>query len=1178
MGVVVRTEERSGRLLRAVEGWAGALTAVLGAIILLGWMFDVPALKSVLPGTTAMKANTAFCFILSGAAFWVASGEPGLGKAKLVGIACATLVLFTCGLTLVEYLTGWTLGLDEALVKDAAASAASYPGRMAPNTAVAFLLLNAALLLLVAPPSRGRLTGASLLGVLTALLGLFAVTGYVGNVGIGYGWSDLTTMALLTGMVFIVLGTAAFGMAWNRAGLRLAIGGRRVAEFAVGLAVFVAMGVASYKSARRFAETADWVRHTVEVLAKLQEVHSDVAKSQIAVRGFVITGHEEFLAHYQEGLTRLEEDERALRRLTTGDPIQEARLATLEDLIRRRQAFSAQTVDVYRRQGREAAATLISTGQGQELLNGIASLVEAMERTEWDLLAQREVTNRAITARTFLILPVGTFIGISVLVAVLFALNSEATERLQAEAASRDAAAVVESTGDAVITKTLGGIITSWNPGAQRIFGYTAQEAIGHPVLMVIPPERVSEEEEILGRIARCERVEHFETVRVGKDGRPLDVSVTVSPIKDTSGRVVGASKILHDITERKAAAEALQRLGTRLTTTLENMNAAFFTLDREWRFTYLNKESERLLRRARVELLGQRIWDEFKEAIGGPFYRQYHLAIAEDRPVAIEEFYAPLGMWLEVSAYPSSDGLAVYFRDVTERKQAAERLRESEERFSAAFRSSPAAIAIGRVEDRVSLDVNDSFLRLFECTRDEVIGHTLVGLGLFEEESTAPFRQQLADTGSLDNAEVAARTRHGRPLTISFSARVIHLGGEACSVATLVDITARRQAEAQRDELGRQRQLALGAARLGWWHYDPATRISSWDERYKEIFGVSESQRPNEEILARLHPDDLPHVWAAVEAALDPDQPRSYSAEYRVNHPDGSVHWVEAHGVASFEGEGEERRATSLVGTVQDITERKLAEGRLRQLHLELEQRVIERTEQLEAANREMEAFSYSVSHDLRAPLRTVDGFSQALLEDFGPQLPEEGQRQVRTIREGAQRMGTLIDDLLAFSRLGRQSLAKPAVVDMDGLVRESLEELLPERQGRHLEIRAAPLPPGLGDRALLKQVWANLLSNAIKYTRKRDRAVVEIGSESANGETVYFVRDNGTGFDMRYAHKLFGVFQRLHRAEDFEGTGVGLAIVQRVVQRHGGRVWAESTVDRGATFHFSLPKGAAA
>ena len=251
---------------------------------------------------------------------------------------------------------------------------------------------------------------------------------------------------------------------------------------------------------------------------------------------------------------------------------------------------------------------------------------------------------------------------------------------------------------------------------------------------------------------------------------------------------------------------------------------------------------------------------------------------------------------------------------------------------------------------------------------------------------------------------------------------------------------------------------------------------------------------------------------------------------------------------------------------------ERRTAEERLNQLNSELEQRVLERTEQLEAANKELEAFSYSVSHDLRAPLRTMDGFSQAVLEDYGPQLPEEGRRYLQTISKGAQRMGALIDDLLEFARLSRQVL-KTQTVAMDMLVQTVLEELNPPQQDRKIEIHTGELPPCLGDSALLKQVWLNLISNALKYTRKcKPAAIVEIGCIVLNDTNTYFVRDNGTGFDMQYAHKLFGVFQRLHRAEDYEGTGVGLAIVQRVVHRHGGRVWAQASVDHGATFYFTL------
>jgi light-regulated signal transduction histidine kinase (bacteriophytochrome) len=231
----------------------------------------------------------------------------------------------------------------------------------------------------------------------------------------------------------------------------------------------------------------------------------------------------------------------------------------------------------------------------------------------------------------------------------------------------------------------------------------------------------------------------------------------------------------------------------------------------------------------------------------------------------------------------------------------------------------------------------------------------------------------------------------------------------------------------------------------------------------------------------------------------------------------------------------------------------------------------VAERTAQLQAANHELEAFSYSVSHDLRAPLRALDGFSEAVLEDFGPQLPAEGLRYLQTIRKAAQQMGALIDDLLAFARLSRQELNKRAV-DTGKLVRGVLAELGSPWPGRRVEVRLDELPASPGDPGLLKQVWVNLLSNALKYTRKRETAVIEIGYGPVNGAGAFYVRDNGTGFDRRYADKLFGVFQRLHRAEEYEGTGVGLAIVQRIVHRHGGRVWAEAEPDCGATFFFTL------
>ena len=267
-----------------------------------------------------------------------------------------------------------------------------------------------------------------------------------------------------------------------------------------------------------------------------------------------------------------------------------------------------------------------------------------------------------------------------------------------------------------------------------------------------------------------------------------------------------------------------------------------------------------------------------------------------------------------------------------------------------------------------------------------------------------------------------------------------------------------------------------------------------------------------------------------------------------------------------------EEGEVREVLGITHDFTDRKLAEEEIRRLNIDLEQRVLERTAQLEATNWELEAFSYSVSHDLRAPLRAINGFTRILLDDYTGKLDSEGQRLFHIIQDNAHKMGQLIDDLLTFSRAGRYDI-RPSRIEMTAMAHSIFHEVVLEKEMGKISLSVHPLPDAWGDSTLIRQVWSNLLSNAVKFASKNERVNIEVGCRKEELEYVYWVKDNGVGFDMQYSHKLFGVFQRLHKSDEFEGTGVGLALVQRIIHRHGGRVWGEGEVGKGATFYFTVP-----
>jgi PAS domain S-box-containing protein len=352
----------------------------------------------------------------------------------------------------------------------------------------------------------------------------------------------------------------------------------------------------------------------------------------------------------------------------------------------------------------------------------------------------------------------------------------------------------------------------------------------------------------------------------------------------------------------------------------------------------------------------------------------------------------------------------------------------------------------------------------------------------------------------------------------------------------------------------------------------DEQGKFIIWNPAAAKILGLGATNLPSQEWTAHyglyledtvtpFPPDQIPLVRAIRGET-------STTQMYVRNRELEKGAWVEVYGGPLRDKNGAMRGG---VVALRDVTQKRADEREIRKLNEELEERVIQRTAQLAAANQELEAFTYSVSHDLRAPLRHIGGFSKILVEDFGSAMDPEARCHLQRIQDGTHRMGLLVDELLNLARVGRHAL-KIQPAGLNSIVEEVISLLQPEAEGRAITWKIAQLPSVECDPILIKQVFQNLIANAIKFTRPRESAVIEIDYRQENGETVFFVRDNGVGFNMKYTDKLFGVFQRLHRAEDFEGTGIGLATVQRIIRKHGGRVWAKAELDKGATFYFTV------
>jgi PAS domain S-box-containing protein len=625
------------------------------------------------------------------------------------------------------------------------------------------------------------------------------------------------------------------------------------------------------------------------------------------------------------------------------------------------------------------------------------------------------------------------------------------TERKKFEEAQALFASIVNSSDDAIFSKTLDGIITSWNHGAEKAFGYSSNEIIGKHISILIPPHLQNEENETMEKIRKGEGVNRYETERIKKDGKVIYVSLTISPVKDSLGNIIGASKISRDITERKKAEDLLIKSEKQYRNLFENNPMPMWVIDlTTFKFLDVNEAAishygysrEEFLSMTALDIRPEEEKERYKNAdhseniYPANYNRGTWKHLKRDRTIIYVEIIA------HKIVFEGKTARLVLSNDVTEKIKAEEEiqklneeleqkvidrtaeLQKSNELFSNLFNLNPASIAISSIIDGKLIDVNDAFLQLNGySSKEEVVGKTTAELNMpVQPEQRAEIVRLLKENKYIKNLEINIYDNQGNKKWIQLSAIMLDIDNVPCLFSFSIDITERKKAE-----------------------------------------------------------------------------------------------------------------------------------------------------EQLQAVNTELESFSYSVSHDLRSPLRAVNGYAKMLEEDYKKVFDKEGTRLLGVIQENANKMGILIDDLLAFSRLGRKEV-NGSFINMTQLAENIFYEVNKTISNK-AKVKINSLYPVMADYSLINQVMTNLISNAIKYSSGTEKPSIEIKSEKKDGELIYSVSDNGAGFDMQYAHKLFGVFQRLHSAEEFEGTGVGLAIVKRIISKHNGRVWAEGEPGKGATFYFSLP-----
>ncbi len=744
---------------------------------------------------------------------------------------------------------------------------------------------------------------------------------------------------------------------------------------------------------------------------------------------------------------------------------------------------------------------------------------------------------------------------------------TDITERKRDEEIKSHLSAIIENADEAIISKDLDGMVRTWNAGAEKIFGYSAQDAIGRNISFLVPPGHVDEVPDILKKIAQGEHIEHFETVRMRKDGTIVPVSLTFSPIRDANGRVTGASKISHDISARLKAEERIKHLAS-----FPQLNPnPVCEVDPQGNVIFCNPATLKILKdlgkgEGDVALFLPADINEILTGLDKKKEALFH------REITIKDRF--FGETVHLA--PQFNVARIYAYDITKRKRAEEELQKSEELFRLAMDNMPDAIAIYDAERRYEF-VNAAGLRRVGKPLEALVGRRIDDI--YDEEARSAFWPALMrtyETGVPQTVETALILPTGQyDLIITFVP--MPKDGKVHRVLNFTfDITERKRAEEETRRLlhvvqeEKDRLSALiNSISDEIWFADAESKFTLANPPALREFGIGAGDTIDVEKLA-----------ANLEVYRQDGSPRPVEEAPPLRALQGEV-VTNQEEIIRTPGTGELRhrqvssapvrdaggKIIGSVSVVHDITERKIHEQEI----LKLSEDLAARNAELEALNKELEAFNYSISHDLRAPLRSMSGFIKIILEDYAEKLDDQGKDYLTRIRKGSEKLERLIDDLLRLSKVSRQAIDRMDY-DLTKLAESIISNLRESSAGRNVEVVIRAGARASVDPNLMRVAMTNLLDNAWKFTEKTENARVEFGAFDRDGEAVYFVRDNGAGFDQQYAYKMFWPFHRLHSDAEFSGTGIGLAITDRIIRRHGGKIWAEAEIDKGATFYFTL------